>query len=313
MRRVVLAFVIAGCVVPPPQQQPQTYPPQPPQAPQEQPQPYAQQPQPVPQPYAAHARQASCQDTLACYGQCNPLTQPCIDQCDSRTSPESQQNAHAVLMCISQSGCQDQNCVAQHCSDHVQACTNVALAQQAPQPQPQPVASGGEVMQAQYDEYGSLIIHPPARILTMADIAGDWSNDNKALSTYHSATGRFDGFSSTQVANAFNIDANGNVSQDFKAATVTGGANGIGGGVHAMQSHQTGKVTLPGNNTITFDYAAGGGRPARTERYIIVGWFVGPELVLMETVGPFYVPITQNDFNNIPHMMYNADIFMRRR
>jgi hypothetical protein len=97
---------------------------------------YAQQPAPG---YAgAQAPAASCQDTLACYGQCNPMTPSCVASCDQRTTPESQQNAHAVLQCVGTSGCSDQDCVAQQCSAEVMTCTNVNVAGEQPAQPPQP-------------------------------------------------------------------------------------------------------------------------------------------------------------------------------
>jgi hypothetical protein len=142
--RVAFAVVLFGCV---PQPQP-TYFQQPGyQQPSPGQQPYGQQP-PGQQPYSPPpqvAQQASCSDTLACYGQCNPLTEQCIGGCDQRTSPAASQNAHAVLQCMAQSGCTDQNCVAQRCGTQITTCTNTTLPQtvaQQPQAQPQPQAGG---------------------------------------------------------------------------------------------------------------------------------------------------------------------------
>ena len=131
---VALAFAIAGCIPP---QQPGYY-----QGPGYA-QPYAQTASAAGAP-AAPAASATCRDTITCYGQCNPLTQACITQCDQRATPDSSQNAHAVLQCMAQSGCQDQSCVVQRCSAQLTTCTNVDLAAAQPgAPAPAPAASGG--------------------------------------------------------------------------------------------------------------------------------------------------------------------------
>ncbi len=135
-------LALASCV--PPQQQPSYFQP----APGAQPQPGYAQPQPgyaQPQPGYAQAQpapqaSASCTETLQCYGTCNPMTEQCIGGCDQRTTPDAVQNAHAVLQCMAQSGCADQNCVAQRCAAPLQTCTGMQVAQQPPQ---QPATQGG--------------------------------------------------------------------------------------------------------------------------------------------------------------------------
>jgi len=283
---------VAACVVPPAQQQSQTYPPQ---------QPYPQQGQQ----YAA-APTATCQDTLNCYGQCNPLTEQCIGGCDQRTSPESQQNAHAVLQCIAQSGCQDQACIAQSCNGQIQTCTSMTLAVQ--QPQPAPSNGPDQTMQPQYYAGGGgLIVPPPQRMIQQSDLAGEWKGGDGAVSNYASSNGQYAGFRSISMSEAWTIDAQGNFTEDFKAAR-----SGIGG-TSGFEQHNTGTVTANGNNTITFNFPAQSGRAAYFESYIIVGWFVGPEVVFMKLQGPFRQAITQQDFNNIQSNQYLNHTYMRKR
>jgi len=127
--RFAIVFVV-GCVLPPPQGQPGYA------APPQQGQPYA--PQPQEQPVAA-----SCQQTLGCYGQCNPLTPACMQACDQQSSPANVELAHGVVTCVATSGCADQACSVQRCSAQLTSCTSaaaVATAQQ--QQQQQPAAQG---------------------------------------------------------------------------------------------------------------------------------------------------------------------------
>lgn len=287
MWKLAGVIVAVGCVVPPPQQPTQL------QYPQQQP--YAQA-QPVPQ--------ASCQDTLVCYGQCNPMSEQCVGACDQRTSPESQQNAHAVLQCMAASGCQDQNCLAQRCNAQIQTCTSQTLAVQ------QPVApSNDEVMQPQYYPTGShgLIVPPPRRVLGQADLAGSWQAGDGAVNYYASSNGQYAGFRGVSTSQAWTIDAQGNFNEDFKAAR-----SGIGG-ASGFEEKSTGRVTANGNNTITFNYPAQNGQPAYFESFIVTGWFVGPEVIFMTLQGPFRQPITQRDFDNVQANRIYEHTYMKKR
>ena len=291
---VVVVACLASCVIPA-QQPPPTY---------------AQQPAPG---YAAQAPAASCQDTLACYGQCNPMTPSCIATCDQGTTPDSQQNAHAVLQCIGTSGCSDQDCVAQQCSAEVMTCTNVNVAPaqpaQAAQPaQPaQPQTSGpDQVMTPQYS-YGQLIVPPPQRILQPTDLVGAWKSGDGAVARYADSHGQYAGFISVAIDEAWTIDAQGQFQEEFAAARA--GMNGVSG----VNNHNVGTVTMHGNNTVTFDYPAQNGSAARQQHYIIVGWFVGPEVILIALQGPFYVPITQQDFANAERNAYRIHTYMKKR
>ena len=120
MKFTALAFVLFGCII---QTQPQSA--------------YPQQQQ---------TAQASCTDTLQCYGQCgSPENFSCFSTCDSRTSPDSAVAAHAVAQCMAQSGCQDQDCAMQACGAQLQACQNASTPGQGSTgaPPPPPPASGG--------------------------------------------------------------------------------------------------------------------------------------------------------------------------
>jgi hypothetical protein len=311
----LIALVLAACV---PQQQPSYYQQQPGQA---QPQPGYAQPQPgyaqpgyAPQPGYAQQQppvaqtSATCSDTLTCYGRCNPLTDACVASCDQQTTPGSAQQAHGVLQCMATSGCTDQNCVAQRCSAPIQTCTNIAVV--ATQPAPAPASSGGPdaVMTPEFYVGGTLKVPPPRRIINQADLVGDWKNGDGVVQSYvNSSTGQYAGWSSVSTADAWSIDARGNFKEHFV------GAYAGKGGARGFTEDSVGTVTAYGNNSISFHYGAQNGNQAHDVYYIVVGWFVGQDTVVMKLQGPFNQPITQKDFNDAGSNSYRDRNYARKR
>jgi hypothetical protein len=163
-------------------------------------------------------------------------------------------------------------------------------------------------MQPQYYPTGShgLIVPPPRRVIGQADLAGDWKGADGALLQYASSNGQYAGFNSVAIAQAWVIDGQGNVAEDFKAART--GINGTSG----FEQHNRGRVTANGNNTVTFSYPAQNGNAAYTQSFIVVGWFVGPEVIFMTLQGPFN-QIGQNELNNIQGNQVYNHAYMRKR
>ncbi len=297
MRQALLVvMVVAACVQPQPQ--PSYFSGQ-----QQQQQPYA---QPQPQPVAA----ATCQQTLECYGRCNPLTDQCVGACDQGTTPDSVQNAHALLQCMGQSGCADQSCVAQRCGAQITACTNVTVAA-APAPGPAaapPPAPNGpdEVMTPEYYVGGTIKVPRPRRLLTQADLAGEWSADSSGGKWYYTSRGEYAGFSALSTADHWVIDAQGNYKEDFKAGYASSG------GARGFEEHVTGRISIA-NNIVTIDMPAQGGLGADRSQYIVDGWFVGPQVIILKIQGPFHNAITQQDLDNVQSMSYRDKQLVKKR
>jgi len=76
---------------------------------------HAQPPQPYP----------SCQDTVACYPQCDPPSEECMTACDQRTKPETAAGARAVESCLREARCHDEACAQSTCGPQLAACTSV--------------------------------------------------------------------------------------------------------------------------------------------------------------------------------------------
>jgi hypothetical protein len=296
----LFAFALAGCVVP--AQQPTYFQgngPPPPSGAQA----------------GAPAAAASCQDTVACYGQCNPLTDPCVNACDQRTTPDSVQNAHALVQCMAQSGCQDQNCVAQQCGAQITTCTGATLTAQAGggATSPAPPAGGGpgpdEVMTPQFS-YGSLVVPPPDRQLTQADLAGEWDQGAGTVTNYADAsTGNYTGYRSIQTATHWSIDGDGKLVEKWRGATTSST-----GGAHGMSEDSTGSTTMLGNNTIRISRDPNQyHQDVQVQDYIVVGWFQGQDQIVMEIQGPYSDPPTQDDYANVKSNSYRNDKYARKR
>ena len=278
----VIAIAFAGCVVPQNNPPPQYGYPQPQQGYATQQQGYAPQ---------VGAATATCHNTLDCYGQCNPMTEACITACDQRTTPESAQQSHAVLQCMAQSGCADQNCVVQRCGVQITTCTNMTLATASPTASV-PMASGDPMMQTMQPEYnsvGSLWIPPPKGLVQQSYLTGEWGNNDSATSVYASSNGSFATFNSVSISQKWVVDGQGKVEEDFAA-----GFAGQGG-AHGFKQHNVGTFTVDGRNVIAMDIPAQNGNKAYTEYFIIVGWFVGPEVILMKLHGPIRSPLTDQE------------------
>lgn len=83
--------------------------------------------------HTAHGRlpttdgpRASCRHTVACYTQCDPISDACLAACDDRGNSSTITSARAILACIAQSGCTDQACVDDECATEISACGQTA-------------------------------------------------------------------------------------------------------------------------------------------------------------------------------------------
>lgn len=146
-----------------------------------------------------------------------------------------------------------------------------------------PAASGSsEVMTPQYDSYKTLIVPPPRRAITQADMAGDWKLDSGVVSSYaSSATGGYAGYTAVSVSEAYSVDGKGNLTYKESAARVSS----VGQGNFQSSGAGTGSMTIAPDRVISLALK---GRP--TTYYLLMGWFVGPEVTIMRINGPFNRP-----------------------
>jgi len=237
---------------------------------------------------------ASCRDTLACYTQCS-MTDACLQSCDARSAPEDAAHARATLGCIAQSGCTDDTCVAQRCTAEIDACgdlvTPTVATATAPAPAPAPAPATGP-----------LTTPPPGRTLTVADLAGDWVEDEHALQNYASAsTGQYTGYSAVLTSDHYVFDGKGGYSVKSQAViSSSGGATG-------MESKGVGAVTISRDNVLELK---------RTDLkypvfYYLRGWEVRPDVTVLKVNGPYNTAAEAEPAVD-PHYAQNLDRYWVR-
>jgi hypothetical protein len=171
---------------------------------------------------------------------------------------------------------------------------------------PAATPGGPEVMQPEYYADGTLKIPPPRRMLVQADLVGDWSNGDTAITSYATSNGQYAGFRGVSTSKAWSIDAQGNFREAFNGAyTGMGGPRGV-------SQNSTGVVTVNSNNTLSFHYPPQNGNQDNTDNFIVTGWFVGPDAIFLKLQGPFRV-ITQKEFDNVEGNRLYDRTFVKHR
>jgi len=131
-----------------------------------------------------------------------------------------------------------------------------------------------------YDAYKNLIVPPPQRAITQADLAGEWKNTGRSLKGYvNTSTGGYAGYSAIVAETAWSIDAKGNLSQMYNGVH----ASNAGGGTFQVNGNTTGTLTIAGDRVLSVVTRSGA-----PKYYLLRGWFVGPELTVMRINGPYY-------------------------
>ncbi len=137
---------------------------------------------------------------------------------------------------------------------------------------------------------GRLVIPPPDRNLTMADLAGEWGHNDGITTTYvDRSTGVYTGSESLHFTDKWTFSKDGEISLDFFAIR-----NGK-------------KIVEKSNGTATL----GGGllviRMSNMQRFVFRGWLDLPDMTIMKLNGPWYAdPIPSNILSN-PEQGVNLD------
>lgn len=130
---------------------------------------------------------------------------------------------------------------------------------------------------------GKVIIPMPSRQLTVADLAGQWSETSGFSTTYvNRYTGSYAGTDSLHYRNTSTITKNGGYTSDFFAIQ-----NG-----KKIIDKTTGSVSIDGR-VFTI-------RQKNTAKYVIRGWLELPEMTVFVICGPWYDDqvIPENIFTN---------------
>jgi hypothetical protein len=147
------------------------------------------------------------------------------------------------------------------------------------------------------DSYGHLVVPPLGRKITLADFAGEWRQDDSAITSYvSSSTGAYAGFSSVATTENWTMDAKGNVFSNFVGTT------GGNGGAHQIVEKKTGTATLAPNMVLTLVWKTG------TEKhYLVRGWVEFPEMTVMVLNGPWYKDGVPSDVLGDPKIGTNLN------
>lgn len=143
-------------------------------------------------------------------------------------------------------------------------------------------APAGVAVAAPQTDGGRLVIPAPTRTITVADLAGEWGQNDGITTTYVDRyTGAYAGYESLHFTNKWTITSQGGISLDFF---------GIQNG-KKISEKSSGTVTLSGGVLVI--------KMSNTQRYVLRGWLERPEMTVMTLNGPWYDdPIPANIFTN---------------
>jgi len=147
---------------------------------------------------------------------------------------------------------------------------------------------GGSTLVIQED--GNLVIPVPTRMITVADLAGEWGHNDGITTTYiDRSSGTYTGFESLHFTENWTITEQGEIFLDF-----FGLQNG-----RKISEESSGTVTLAGGILAI--------NKSNTRRYVLRGWLELPEMTIMKLNGPWYdAPIPEDIFTD-PHQGWNLD------
>ena len=148
---------------------------------------------------------------------------------------------------------------------------------------PTPVRATAAAPALQYDSYGNLQIPAPTRQLTLADIAGQWGeNDGINVRYVYRDSGNYAGTDSLHYKSKMTFSADGGYYNDFYAIQ-----NG-----KMIKDKSAGVIAITGRVLSV--------RQKNTAKYVIRGWLELPDMTILEVCGPWYDDdvIPQEIFNN---------------
>lgn len=146
-----------------------------------------------------------------------------------------------------------------------------------------PTSSASSTGPLQYDAYGHLIIPPPARQLTLADLAGNWGEAASFHQRYvYRSSGNYAGADSLTFKSKMTLTANGGYFDDFYAIQ-----NG-----KLIKEKTGGSFAISGRILVIND--------GNLKKFVIRGWLDLPDMTVLEVCGPWFKDdvIPQEIFND---------------
>lgn len=133
------------------------------------------------------------------------------------------------------------------------------------------VAVAPVISPPQKDSFGRLIIPMPARQLTLADLVGEWGeNDGINIRYVYRDSGTYAGADSLHFRSKMTITAKGGYLNDFFAIQ-----NG-----KKIKEDTTGTVAVAGRVLVI--------KQGNTRKYVIRGWLELPDMTILKVCGPWY-------------------------
>lgn len=149
------------------------------------------------------------------------------------------------------------------------------------------------------DQYGELIIPPPTRQITIADLAGEWGEaSGRETTTYvNRSDGSYAGRDSIHMRKKLTFTADGGYLNDFFA--IRNGEKIIGKTV--------GTVTI--NGRILYI------KHKDTAKYVIRGWLELPDMTILQVAGPWYneQEIPANALNDQQYLVNYKENWVRKK
>jgi hypothetical protein len=135
-------------------------------------------------------------------------------------------------------------------------------------------------------------IQPPAKPLSLADLAGEWRTDDQAISHYvNASTGAFADFDAIQYAWKLTITAKGAIDTEFRGVQTTRSTAAFTTEKHHAQ------ITVKPDGTIHVHVKAGEGNDWD---YLVRGIWVGPDVTIIKVAGPYWSTGIPDDVRKNP-------------
>jgi hypothetical protein len=183
-----------------------------------------------------------------------------------------------------------------------------APAKDAPTPEAPKGDTGPDaVMTPEYSSVHTLIVPPPRRVLQQSDMVGEWGLNNGAVAAYANSNGSYAGFGAVSIGEKWLVDGQGALQEDFLAVRTGAYA------APTVKEHNTGTLTIDNRNIIKVSLPAQNGNKASVTYFIVFGWFVGPEAILMRVNGPFYGEITAKNIADFQTGSYMSRTYVKKR
>ena len=153
------------------------------------------------------------------------------------------------------------------------------------------------------DANGRLVVPPLGRKVALAELAGEWRQDDSSIASYvTSSTGAYGGFDSIAITANWTLDAKGNA---FSSSVATTAGRG---GAHQVVEKKYGTATLAPNMVLSIAWQNG-----TTQHYLLRGWVELPAITVITLNGPWYQGGVPSDVLGDPKIGTNLNAQWARK